>query len=146
MKVTVNSNNNKAEFQLSDEISVSSSLYYYAIDSNFRQGDETMEKCFENIHSIVDNWKRNITNSLIGEKFYAPFEYEDEYLGILLFELIDDSQIKISFFYTNELAGHSIHPSKSSIIDVSFEIPAFELKVIVQKNDFLNTEVIFQNG
>ncbi len=146
MKVTVNSNNNKAEFQLSDEISVSSSLYYYAIDTHFRQGDETMEKCFESIYSIVDNWKRNITNSLTGEKFYAPFEYEDEYLGILLFELIDDSQIKISFFYTNELSGYSILPSKSSIIDVLFEIPAFELKVIVQKNDFLNTEVIFQNG
>ena len=145
MKITVNSKDEKVEFQISDETSISSSLYYYVIDTHFRQGDETIEKCFENINSIVDNWKKSIANGLIGEKFYAPFEYEDEYLGILLFELIDDSQIKISFFYTNELTGYSIFPSKSSIIDLSFEIPAFEFEVIVQKKDFLNTELICQN-
>lgn len=143
MNIVVSSINEMIEFQITKEVIVSSSIYYYCIDNGFNLGDDSFDKGFENVKTNVNSWIDFVRTSNVGEELFAPFEFEDEYVGVLVFKIRDKDKLDISYFVTREIAGYSILPSSSidSKVKYDFENYSYDFQVVVSKDCFLKVQV-----
>lgn len=140
MIINIDSKKNSVSLIINEEFIVSSPLYYYVIDNKFQKKEESFEKCVDNIQSIINKWISTVLKGQIGACFYFPFEYEDEYIGILKINIIEINLISISYCYSSDIAGYSISPSDFQNVKIDYANFQCKNTVKVMLDDFINVK------
>lgn len=119
MKYIIDIKNQKLTVQFNEQLFTQSSLYYYAIDENFRKDDESISK----VESLIKNNHKElckmIESSSTDHDVYFPITFEDEYIGILKIRLLDERSINIEYLISTDIYGYSILPSKPNMFRYS---------------------------
>lgn len=95
-----------------------SSTYYWAIDDFFEKGDDGVNKVLRNLKLMLSKWLDAV---LLNEKkgiFYLPFDFSDEYIGILKASFFDNNVTVIEYGNTRTLTGWEILPSQYKDFDI----------------------------
>lgn len=98
------------------------STYYLAIDHDFMPDVEDTFKVLLNLKNVICLWIECIELVLMkkqGSVIYLPFDFQDEYIGFLRLEFLNQNTFIIDFGYSEELGGYSISPSKKRCLDNS---------------------------
>lgn len=95
-----------------------SSTYYWAIDEYFQKGDEGVYKVLKNFKLMLSKWLNSILQNKKEGVFYLPFDFSDEYIGMLKVSFFNHDITKVEYGYTQELTGWKISPSQYKKFDI----------------------------
>jgi hypothetical protein len=89
-----------------------SSTYYWAIDDFFEKGDEGVNKVLKNLKLMLSKWLDIILQNEKKGMFYLPFDFSDEYIGMLKISFSNYNIAKVEYGCTKALTGWEISPSQ----------------------------------
>lgn len=90
--------------------------YYYMLDSSLDDRIK-MHKDLVMI-KILNHWILNIQELKENNTCFLPFDFSDEYIGCLRFELLNGDKVKGCYGITQKILGMMINPSQLECFDI----------------------------
>lgn len=128
--------------------SIESSTYYWAIDNFFEKEDESSSKILRNLRLMLLKWIDAIVqNKEKRDILYLPFDFADEYMGVLRISFFDDNILNIEYGYTQTTTGWKISPSQYKHFDIQInDFDSISSCVIMSIKDFIeNLNICIKN-
>jgi hypothetical protein len=90
------------------------STYYFNMDENIESNFNESERALMSLNNLLDNWLKCMNSLIENERksVYLPFDFADEYIGVVRVQLMSIALLKIDYGYSEEIRGYSIAPSK----------------------------------
>lgn len=128
----------KLEF-LSISFSQESNTYYWAIDEFFEKGDESSSKILRGLRLMLLKWIDAIVqNKEKGDILYLPFDFADEYMGVLRVSFLDENILNIEYGYTQMITGWKISPSQYKHFDIQInDFDSISSSIVMSIKDFI---------
>lgn len=116
--------NKKIGFNFSEKSKIEwVDTYYFAIDNNYKKGDESIQKVHDVLVKLLKGWKRKLLD--LSNAVYLPYDFSDEYIGCIEVKKNDENHLKIVIGYTTKYCGYEISPSN------------FDNSFFISKEDFI---------
>jgi len=92
--------------------------YYLCIDSLFMPDHETPDKVEKCLKLMIENWVVTIEKIGVDRMVYLPYDFSDQYIGVLRVRMKSDGRIYFSAGHTTRYCGYEISPSRDTTLNL----------------------------
>lgn len=97
---------------LDKKIYKSVDTYYFALDNNFLENNESQEKVVLTLIAYLNILIQEVEKlSICGDQLLFPIDFSDEYIGFLMIFKDDKDYLLINYGITTSLQGYSYYPT-----------------------------------
>ncbi|PXV58390.1 hypothetical protein CLV62_15015 [Dysgonomonas alginatilytica] len=136
----IHNGNIKLEFP-SISFSQESNTYYWAIDESFEKEDESSSKVLRSLRIMLLKWIDAIVqNKEKRDILYLPFDFADEYMGVLRVSFFNENVLNVEYGYTQMTNGWKISPSQYKYFDIQInDFDSISPCIVMSIDDFIES-------
>lgn len=87
-----------------------SEIYYWVID-DYLDEEESLLRGVKGLKRVLTSWISLIKSSTEGAITFLPFDFSDQYIGLIKLVYLAEDNVKLEYGYTTEYEGSEISPS-----------------------------------
>ena len=111
--------------------------YYLCIDSIFMPDQETVYKVEKCLRLMISSWVTTIERVGVNEVVYLPYDFSDQYIGVLKVKKKSNSEIYLGSGHTTRYCGYEIYPSKDTTLFLNEEEFVDDGEEVILSKDIL---------
>lgn len=96
--------------------SIVADSYYYMLDNSDCNNNNNNKSII--FTKLLGLWRESLLNLQDGDILFLPFDFSDQYIGCLRFELISDNILEGCYGITQKILGMEINPSQLDQFDI----------------------------
>ncbi|PSL18815.1 hypothetical protein [Chitinophaga ginsengisoli] len=111
--------------------------YYLCIDPLFMPEHETPDKVEKCLRLMIKSWVATIDKMEVDQTVYLPYDFSDQYVGVLGIKMKSDGEVYFSAGHTTRYCGYEISPSRDTALNLKEDEFANDGGEVVLSKDIL---------